>query len=132
MDPELQKLINIRSARGWRPADGESIVGTVAHIGRRESEYGAYPVVTLAADTDDPETVNYVAVNAFHSILKASLFEIKPQIGGRLSITYHGQVDGKRVNPKTGEKIKYHDYTTIDPDAMVEHTEFSWDDGPEF
>ncbi len=90
MDPELQKQINIRSALGWRPAAGESVVGTVEHIGWRKSEYGAYPVVTLAADTDDPETVNYVAVNAFHSILKNGLYEIKPKVGDRLAVTYHG------------------------------------------
>lgn len=132
MDPELQKLINIRSARGWKPNPGETLVGTVAHIGRRESEYGAYPVVTLAADSpDDPEAVNYIAVNAFHSILKTALYDIKPAIGSRLSVTYQGQIEGKRKD-KDGNPVKYHAYTVIDPDAPAEETEFSWDDDPAF
>ena len=128
MDPQLQKQINIRSARGWRPADGETVVGTVAHIGARESEYGKYPVVTLAADTGDPETVNYVAVNAFHSILKAGLFQLKPKVGDRLAVTYHG-----KIQPEKPGANAYHSYTVINPDVPVEDTEFSWDeDGPEF
>lgn len=132
MDPELQKQINIRSARGWKPAPGETVIGTVAHIGRRESEYGAYPVVTLAADSEsDPEAVNYVAVNAFHSILKTALYEIKPTVGTRLSITYQGQIEGKRKD-KDGNPVKYHTYTVIDPDAPAEETTFSWDDDPAF
>lgn len=132
MDPELQKQINIRSARGWRPADGETVIGTVAHIGARESEYGKYPVVTLAADTNDPEAVNYVAVNAFHSTLKTALYEVKPKVGDRLSITYHGTAAGKRIDPKTKEKVQYHVYTVINPDTPVEDVAFSWDDDPEF
>jgi hypothetical protein len=127
MDPELQKQINIRSARGWRPAPGETVVGTVAHIGRRESEYGAYPVVTLAADTDDPGGVNYVAVNAFHSILKNGLYEIKPKVGDRLAITYHG-----KITPEKAGANPYHSYTVIDPDAPAETAVFDWNDEPEF
>ncbi len=127
MDPELQKQINIRSARGWRPAAGESVVGTVEHIGRRESEYGAYPVVTLAADTDDPETVNYVAVNAFHSILKNGLYEIKPKVGDRLAVTYHG-----KITPEKAGANPYHSYTVINPDAPAEAVVFDWNDDPEF
>lgn len=132
MDPELQKQINIRSAVGWRPNPGETITGTVEHLGKRESEYGAYPVITLAADTDDPETVTYVAINAFHGVLKTALFELKPSKGSRLSVTYHGQRDGKRVDPKTGEKIKYHAYTVINPDAPALEDDFSWDEDPDF
>ena len=127
MDPELQKQINIRSARGWRPADGETIVGTVAHIGARESEYGKYPVVTLAADTDDPDTVKYVAVNAFHTLLKSALYEIKPQVGDRLAVTYHGT-----ITPEKPGANPYHSYTTINPDAPAEKTTFSGDADPEF
>lgn len=127
MDPELQKQINIRSARGWRPAPGETVIGTVAAITSRESEYGRYPVITLAADTDDPETVNYVAVNAFHSILKNGLYEIKPKVGSRLAVTYHG-----KITPEKAGANPYHSYTVLDPDAPAEQESFSWDDDPEF
>ena len=127
IDPEHQRRVNIRSARGWRPAPGETIVGTVAHLGRRESEYGAFPVVTLAADTDDPETTNYVAVNAFHTILKNQLFEIKPKVGDRLSVTYHG-----KIQPEKAGANPYHHYTALNPDAPVADEEFSWDEDAGF
>jgi hypothetical protein len=127
VDPELQKQINIRSARGWRPADGETVVGTVAAITSRESEYGKYPVITLAADTDDPETVNYVAINAFHSILKNGLYEVKPAVGSRLAVTYHG-----KIQPEKAGANAYHSYTVINPDAPVETAVFDWNDEPEF
>ena len=132
MNAELQKQINIRSAKGWRPEAGQSIVGTVVHIGRRESEYGAYPVITLAADGDDPGAIEYVAVNAFHSILKNALFELKPQVGTRLAVTYHGQAESKGRKDRDGNPVKYHSYSVIDPDAPVEDTEFSWTDEPDF
>lgn len=127
MDAELQKQINIRSARGWKPAPGESIVGTVVRITTGESEHGRYPLLTLAADTDDPEAVNYVAVHAFSSVLKKSLFEIKPEVGARLAITYHG-----KITPERAGANPYHSYTVIDPDAASEETPFSWGDDPEF
>lgn len=132
MDAELQKQINIRSAKGWRPDAGQTVIGTVAHIGRRESEYGVYPVITLAADGPDPETVEYVAVNAFHSILKNALFELKPQVGTRLAVTYHGQAESKARKDRDGNPVKYHSYSVINPDAPVEDTEFSWTDEPDF
>lgn len=127
MDAELQNKINIRAARGWRPAPGETIVGKVAAITSRESEYGKYPVITLAADTEDPEAVSYVAVNAFHSILKNGLYEIKPSVGSRLAITYHG-----KIQPEKAGANAYHSYTVLDPDAPAEQEDFSWDADPEF
>lgn len=120
MDAELQKKINIRSARGWKPTDGQTLIGTVAHIDRRSSDYGDYPAITLAADTDDPEASEYIAVHAFHSTLKSALFDLKPKVGDRLAITYHGQVEGKRKDPKTGLPVKYHSYTAVDPDVVDE------------
>jgi hypothetical protein len=127
MDAALQDQINIRSARGWRPEPGQTIVGTVKHISARESEYGKYPVVTLAADTDDPEAVDYVAINAFHSTLKRGLYEVKPQAGTRLAVTYHGKVEPAKAGANA-----YHSYTVIDPDAPTVESSFSFDDDPDF
>lgn len=132
MDPELQKRINIQTAPAWDPAPGQTIDGTVAHIGLRESQYGAYPVVTMAVTSaEDPESVSYAAVRAFHNTLKSALFEVKPKIGDRLTITYGGRKESKGRRDSNGNPVQYHVYTVIDPDAPVEQ-EFAWSEDPEF
>lgn len=132
MDPELQRRINIQSAPAWEPAAGQTIDGTVAHIGMRESQYGSYPCVTLSVPSaDDPEAVSFVAVRAFHGTLKSALFELKPSVGDQLTITYGGRKASKGRKDSNGEPVMYHVYTVIDPDAPVAE-EFSWADDPEF
>lgn len=132
MDAELQKRINIQTAPAWDPAPGQTIDGTVAHIGMRESQYGAYPCVTLsAASADDPEALSYVAVRAFHETLKTALFKLKPKVGDRLTITYGGRKASKTRRDAGGNPVEYHTYTVIDPDAPMAE-EFSWAEDPEF
>lgn len=132
MDVELQKKINIQTAPAWEPAPGQTIDGTVVHIGTRESQYGHYPVVTLAvAFAEDPEAVSYVAVRAFHSTLKSALYEVKPNVGDRLIITYGGRKESKTRRDSNGNPVSYHVYTVIDPDAAPAE-EFFWNDEPEF
>lgn len=132
MDPELQKKINIQTAPAWDPAPGQTIDGTVAHIGMRESQYGAYPCVTLSVPSaDDPEAVSFVAVRAFHGTLKSALYELKPSVGDRLTIAYGGKKASKGRRDAAGNPIEYHVYTVIDPDAPAAE-EFSWSEDPEF
>ena len=109
MSTDVQREINIRSARGWRPTAGDTLTGTVAHIGAGESEYGRYPVVTMAADTADPETTEYVAVHAFHSTLRRDLTTHRPAVGDRLTISYKGLVQGKGQR-EDGSPVEYHLY----------------------
>lgn len=102
-ETEVQKQLNMRSAEGWRPEPGDKLTGTIVHISAAESEYGTYPVVTIAAETEDPETVRYVAVHAFHHTLKRDLIAIRPEVGQQLSVVYVGEqgtdreIDGKPV-----------------------------------
>ena len=132
MDAELQKKINIQTAPAWEPASGQTIDGTVAHLGQRESQYGPYLVVTLEVPSEeDPEAVSYVAVRAFHGTLKSALYELKPSVGDRLTITYGGRKASKNRKDSAGEPVKYHVYTVIDPNAAPAE-EFTWSDDPEF
>lgn len=129
MDPELQKKINIQTAPAWDPAPGQTIDGTVAHIGMRGSQYGPYPAVTLSVPSaEDPEALAYTVVRAFHGTLKTALFELKPKVGDRLTITYGGRKASKERRDSAGDPVEYHVYTVIDPDAE----EFAWAEDPEF
>lgn len=132
-DPELQKLINIRSARGWKPAPGQTLVGTIVDIRKQASEYGEYPVLTVAAEGDDPEATEYTAVHAFHGTLKTALYELKPSKGQRLAITYGGQSESRKRKDSNGDPVKYHVYTVLDPDAAVQTEDDPWaTDDPQF
>jgi hypothetical protein len=109
METEIQKQLTMRSAEGWRPEPGEKVSGTIAHISAAQSEYGTYPVITIAAETDDPETVRFVAVHAFHHTLKRDLIAIRPEVGQRLSVVYVGEQEtGREID---GKPVTYQLYT---------------------
>lgn len=109
MDSATQQEINVQTATGWKPSAGDKISGTIARINAGMSEYGRYPIVTMAADTDDHETVNYVAVHAFHSTLKRDLATHKPAVGDRLTIVYKGLVKTGKFR-EDGSEIEFHNY----------------------
>lgn len=109
-DTEVQKQLNMRSAKGWQPEPGDVVTGTIVHISAAKSEFGTYPVVTIAAETEDPQTVEYVAVHAFHHTLKRDLIGIMPEVGQKLSVSYIGEQETDRV-AEDGRPITYHLYT---------------------
>ena len=123
MDANTQQEINIQSATGWRPSAGDKIAGTIVRINAGESEYGRYPIVTMAVDTDDPETVNYVAVHAFHSTLKRDLSTHKPAVGDRLTIVYKGIVKTGKLRDD-GSEIEFHNYEVTPEKAEAFWTAF--------
>lgn len=92
---------------GWRPKEGDKLVGTISTIGNRYSDWhnGFYPMLTVT--TEDGSTVGgkaiepgtQIAFHAFHSIPFRRLLELKPLEGERIGIAYHGSketADGKR------------------------------------
>lgn len=117
MTTDTQKMTNIRSAKGWRPTAGDVLIGTVAHITGTENAYGKYPVVTIAADTEDPESVNYVAVHAFHHDLKRSLVALRPSVGDKLTINYHGEIELPGKFREDGTPQTMHSYTVTGENA---------------
>ena len=117
---DTQKELNIQKASGWKPNAGDTITGTIAHIKAGETEFGRYPIVVLAADTEDPETVNYVAVHAFHASLKRDLSAHKPAVGDRLTISYKGLVETDKYR-EDGSRVSFHSY-----DVSPEKSEGFW------
>lgn len=107
-------------AQGWRPQEGDTIIGVVAELGRGYSEYrdanDGYPIVTLTLETDaqvaDGTKVSpgeQVSVHCFHTALENKVKELRPVTGERIGFTYKGEVpskDGKRT---------YHSYVVRMP-----------------
>lgn len=134
-DAGLEELIRIRSAAAWRPSPGDMVDGRVVKLLARESDFGLYPIVVI--DTGD---VNYVAVHAFHTILRDALRELKTKPDDELVIVYQGKIQSNKPygeDAETGKKLyrSYHNYLVIG-NGVDSTVEFMWDDDsndePEF
>src|SRR5206468_3062798 len=77
-------------AEPWKPEPGDKLIGEVADLDERESEYGSYPIVTVLTDEGEE-----LAFHAFRTVAKNELAKVRPQIGDRIGIAYHGKPDGK-------------------------------------
>jgi hypothetical protein len=90
--------MNLEEAKGWRPEEGDTIIGTVTDVGRAYSDYtnDYYPLITIQPEGGDEEPV---AVHAFHFTLKKRLTELRPEVGDYIGIKYHG-TRPKKNNPK--------------------------------
>ncbi|MCA1839941.1 MAG: hypothetical protein LC723_06380 [Actinobacteria bacterium] len=119
--------LDIALAPAWRPNVGNTLTGAVAHIEKRTTEYGTYPVVYIAKE----DTGELFAVHAFHQTLKDGLKELAPQRGEFVSITYAGKKESSKREDSKGEPVEYHHYVVVDPAATVDGTELDWD-SPDF
>ena len=84
-------------ADGWRPDEGDKIVGTIVGLSKGWSDYrqGFYPIVTI----HDEATGKDIAVHGFHHALNRELIALKPKLGERIGIKCGAKVktkDGKR------------------------------------
>lgn len=77
------------NAQGWRPEVGEKLVGIILEVSEGESEYGRYPLLIVDSTGD------YIAVHAFHTVLKNELSRLRPQPGDTIGIKYLGKPPGK-------------------------------------
>jgi hypothetical protein len=74
------------TAEAWRPEPGDKVVGVVADVDSRTTEFGTYPIVTLRTDADEE-----IAVHAFHTVLKREFAKRPPRLGEGLGIKYLGK-----------------------------------------
>lgn len=106
---DADTLMRIRSAKAWRPAEGDQIEGTIVTIVPRDGEFGRYPIVVLNTGED-----HLTAVHAFHGVLTNELTELRPGPGDTITIRYSGkQEHNKAVDPVTGQKRMYHGYSVV-------------------
>ena len=126
LTPELRKKMAMTEAAGWMPEPGDVLTGTVEHIGTRKSDFGLYPVLTMSRPGAEAGSTEYVAVHAFHGTLKGALYDLKPTVGDKISITYVGTRTGKKLDD-FGDPVEYHLYT-----AEGKETVFDWKTGVPF
>jgi hypothetical protein len=89
----LESRLDEPYAEAWRPAPGESLIGEVAALDTRISSYDGttpYPVVTVRRA--DGTTA---AFHGYHTVAKAELAKLEPQIGESIGIKYIGKPPGK-------------------------------------
>lgn len=82
----------IQIPEGWRPDEGDTLTGKVTALDKGWSDYASsfYPIVTI-----QPDSGAAVNVHCFHHVLRNRMRAIRPGIGDRLTVTYHGQRDTK-------------------------------------
>lgn len=100
-----------QDVEGWRPEDGEKLVGKVLSVEERPSDYGDdYPY--LEVETPEGEVKG---VHGFHTVLKNELAAKKPLPGDDIAIKYFGKVTGKKTDAK-GRLVEFEKYR-----VLVEH-----------
>jgi hypothetical protein len=134
-DPSMNEIIKIRSAQAWRPSAGDMVDGTVVKLLARESDFGIYPIVIM--DTGEPQ---YIAIHAFHTILRDALRELKTKPSDELVVVYQGKTQSNKPYGEDAETKKklyrsYHNYLVIG-NGVDSTVEFTWDsdtdDEPDF
>jgi hypothetical protein len=87
-DPLREQLLR-PPAEAWRPEPGDVAIGEVVEVQeRRGFAERPYPVVTLRTEANE-----YVAVHAFHTVLREELAKLEPKAGDRVGVAYHGLVE---------------------------------------
>lgn len=98
---------------GWRPVPGSEMTGTITALSGGESEYGAYPIVTIRTPVGEE-----IALHCFHSVLRRELNRIRPKVGHGLTVKYHGATGEGKGKYNKG----YEAYTVSSPEYV-----FDWD-----
>ena len=85
----MSRLEKVREP--WLPEPGEMVGGKIVGIKTvHGGEYGDYPLIEI----DTPSAV--VQVHAFHTVLRSTLKDLRPQINDLIAIIYRGRVTKKR------------------------------------
>jgi hypothetical protein len=95
---DFSDLVEADLAPGWRPKEGDKLVGKVTDLTLGWSDYtqSNYPIVTVHDEDKDED----VAIHCFHYVLKKKMEELKPQVGERIGVAMTGSKpskDGRRT-----------------------------------
>lgn len=74
----------------WSPELGDTLIGTIVDIYKRDGKFGPYPVIVVLIDSGE-----LFAFHASRMVAKDELARQRPQIGERIGIGYHGKPAGK-------------------------------------
>lgn len=94
-------------APGWRPSEGDVIVGKVVELSKNWSTQtnSFYPIITI-----EKEGGEKVAIHCFHFALKQKVLELRPQVGETIGCQFIGKRPQKNNASRTvavyGFKVK--------------------------
>lgn len=79
--------MNLDYAPGWRPEEGDKVIGRITDIAMGRSNYGnrRYPIITVDDEENGP-----VAVHCFHAALYNRMMELRPKVGERIGVQFKG------------------------------------------
>lgn len=106
----LASEAEVGDAPGWKPEEGDLLIGTVSGLSKGWSDYkqGFYPIVTITPELDkcnpEPRSDSLpgepIAVHGFQFVLEDRFSSLKPMPGERIGIKVGPKVptkDGKRT-----------------------------------
>ncbi len=120
---DLADSVDAGFAEGWRPEEGDKLVGKIVGLARGWSDQSEsfYPIITIHDETLDKD----VAVHCFHYVLKNRVTDLKPKIDERIGIKYDGTVptkDGKRTVAKYIVRVEGRDVDIWSQEAPPQQT----------
>ena len=91
----MSEEMNLETAEGWRPEEGDTVIGTVVVVDAGWSDFknGYYPIITVQPDDGAP-----VAVHCFHDVLEKRVTDLRPEPGDTIGIKYQGKRKTKDGN----------------------------------
>lgn len=90
MGRTMEERMNAPDPEGWRPEAGDVVIGVVDEVTSREGDYGLYPLIIV--EKSDGE---FIAVHAFHTVLRNEIESLQPSVGDDIGIKYLGQQEPK-------------------------------------
>lgn len=108
MGRTMEERMNAPDPEGWRPEVGDVVIGTIDEVTSAHSEFGdgTYPLLIIEK-TDG----SFVAVHAFHSVLRNEIESLTPSEGDEIGIKYLGKAEPKGglkkgMSPYESYKVK--------------------------
>jgi len=100
MTDDLMKQLDEELAPSWiAEAEGDLISGKILRFGSNTTDYGTYPVMTLAVESATTRGQKLkdleLAVHLMGAVLANWYESTEPQKGGRAAIRYNGKVASK-------------------------------------
>lgn len=89
-------------AKGWKPDEGDTVMGIVEGLSSRDGKWGAYPIVTIrVAEGDEGSealTGERLAVHGNARALQGEIEDKDPERGDFIIVRYDGQRTSKSGN----------------------------------
>lgn len=90
MGRTMEERMNAPDPEGWRPEVGDVVIGTIDEVTTGNGDFGEYPLLII--EKADGE---FIAVHAFHSVLRNEIESLQPSEGDEIGVKYLGKKEPK-------------------------------------